>query len=232
MTSPGLRFALKARITRLKPVIALPAVAFIVLHAVPLAAQRQYSNTHAGGPLRVADAIPEARGEVELRLPSVRLDHPDAGRTQWRFDPSLSFAASSRTSVELGSSFAWFDRLTQPRGGLTGFDVGLNQVIATGGGAAPVISVALDAFVPAGALRSGGVWSQLRAMATGTRGRSRAHMNGAIGTYRVEVVDLGATCRTSSLLTKLGLTCDGSAPILPGGPCATINAPGTGQPAP
>ena len=173
----------------------------------------------------MGDAIPEDRGEIELRFPSLRFDDPDAGRTQWRFDPSLSFAASSRTSVELGSSFAWFDRLTHPRGGLTGFDVGLNQVIATGGGAVPAISVALDAFIPAGALRSGGIWSQFRAMATGTRGRSRAHLNGAIGTYRVEVVDLGATCQASSLLIKLGLTCDGSAPILPGGPCATVNAP-------
>jgi hypothetical protein len=187
-----------------------------------LIAQRHYANTHASGPVRVEDAIPEARGEFEIRIPGLRLDDPDVGPRRWRFDPILSYGVSSRTSLEVGGSFAWLGSLSRPNGGLMGVDFEVSHLLTPERPRVPAVKVALDAFVPAGPLRSGGVWTQVRTMATRTRGLSRAHLNAAIGTYRVEIVDIGATCRASTLLIKLGLNCDGSAPILPGGPCVSI----------
>jgi hypothetical protein len=200
-------------------------VALAVMPPDRLMAQRHYANTHASGPVRVEDAIPEGRGEFEIRLPGFRLDDPDVGPRRWRFDPVFSYGVSSRTSLEVGGSFAWLGSLSRPNGGLTGVDFEVLHLLTPERGGVPAVTVALDAFVPAGPLRNGGLWTQARTMATRTRGHSRAHFNAAVGTYRVEIIDPGASCRASSLLIKLGLTCDGSIPVLPGGPCANMGSP-------
>jgi hypothetical protein len=204
----------------------LRGIVLVGLFPASAIAQRHYANLHAGGPVRVEDAVPEAAGEIELRIPALRLDDPDAGARRLRLDPAVSFTPSSRTVLELGASYAWLGSLADPRGGLTGWDVAISQSVALEGRRMPAVTVAVDAFFPAGALRSGGTWSQVRTMVTRSRGRMRTHLNASVGQYRVEIVDAGATCKASSLLVKLGLTCDGSSPpVLPGGPCASVGAP-------
>jgi hypothetical protein len=205
-------------------------VAVTRLHSTACA-QAPYANTHIGRPLRVGDAVPEAAGEIELRLLGFRLDRPDNGPAQWRADPAISLALSGRTSIEVGASFLRLDRPDGAQSGLSGFDIGVFHLLTAGLPRRTAIGIAVDAFVPAGPLGSGGVWTQVRTVATYTQGSARLHLNSALGQYRVDVVDAGATCSASTVLIKLGLTCDGvSPPVLPGGPCASVASKLLGTP--
>jgi hypothetical protein len=198
----------------------------LALDSGALCAQRHYANSDVGRPMRVGDAVPESKGELEIRLPGFRLDQPDFGPGQWRLEPAVSLAIASRTSFELGASILRLGSGSQPRTGLSGLDVGMFHLVAAESHTRPAFGPAVDVFVPAGALRSGGTWNQVRGILTRTRGRTRLHVNSSVGSYRVELLDPGATCRASSLLIKLGLTCDGSStPVLPGGPCGSVSAP-------
>ena len=226
MTSPGLRFALKALITGLRPVLALQAVAFIALHAVPLAAQRPYANTHLGRPLRVEDAIPESAGEIEVRFPGLRLDDPDVGTGQWRLDPAVSLAVSSRTSLEVGASFAWLDRSISPHAGSVWHR---SQPVASGREGSVTRSGdwrCTRRLSASRSLGSGGVWTQVRAVATRRCAILASTLTVRWANTESTLSTQGRRAKRSSLLIKLGLTCDGSSPpVLPGGPCASVAAP-------
>jgi hypothetical protein len=188
-------------------------------------AQREYRNTHSGQPSRVEDALGEQAGHFDIAILGARLDRPDAGRSRWLFSPAVSLGLPARTSVELGASIVWREPGAVPRGGMNGIDAQLSHTFNRETRRAPVIAGAIDAFMPSGSTRSGGVWAQARVMATSTFGALRLHLNSSLGRYDVDLPN-PALCTTSRILVKLGLRCDGSLPPSPGGPCLDIASEG------
>jgi len=62
---------------------------------------QQYYDLDAGRPTRVEDATPTPRHELDIQMPSLRMDQLENGPRLWRADSKLAYGVAALTEIEL-----------------------------------------------------------------------------------------------------------------------------------
>ena len=185
-----------------------------------LAAQTEYANTDGGRPLRVEDATPTERFSLDVHFPTAKVERI-GGIARLRVEPALSYGVLPRTAIEARAAFVYREPAAIPRGGMTGFGVGVMHALTTETTRVPGFAIAGEFYDPAGSAKIGGPAYSFRALVTKRVLGVRLHANGTLGSYNVSVAQSGTGQCVRVRLPVVDQACTGGTnpPLVPDGPC-------------
>lgn len=162
----------------------LAAVLIACLAADPAVGQSYY-NLDAGRAMRVEDAVPTPRYELELMLPNVRYERLGSGTTKWRTEPKLAYGVAPLAEVEVRALLlsAYPADGSPRRKGLAGIAVGVMRALGVEHAPWPVAAIAAEWIAPVGSLAPNIGSYSVKLIATKTTAVARLHANAAYGTY-------------------------------------------------
>ncbi|MEN3336879.1 MAG: hypothetical protein V7647_555 [Acidobacteriota bacterium] len=114
-----------------------------------------YNNLAAGRPVRVEDAAPTPRYELDLQLLPVRFEQLGSGVRRWRTDPKVSFGVAPFTEIEVRAPILLIDARTPDvpvTSGLGGVAVGGLHAFGLETGRVPALAIAGEWLLPVGSL--------------------------------------------------------------------------------
>lgn len=160
----------------------LATVAIVALTAGPLAAQIDYRNLDEGRPVETEDAYPVERHAFELVIPYEYENERGPVRTHL-VAPELAYGIADNAMLGLVLPFAALDG---GAGAETEWGFGGPRFFAlynfnTESPALPAVALRADASLPIGNLAGNEARGALTAIATRSWGRTRAHLNAAVG---------------------------------------------------
>jgi hypothetical protein len=185
-------------------------------------AQTEYYNLDFNRPLRVEDAVPTERRQLDLQLAPLRMDSFLDGSRRWRVDPLVSYGIASMTEIELRAPLLFVqpaDPTAPAPLGLTSVGLGLMRALNTETSALPALAVSGEVLVPAGSLAPAHASFGLKALITKTFPLFRLDLNGSYGTYSVASA---ATVSPACRFMPPGSPGCGSGPTVPDVPCARV----------
>lgn len=147
--------------------------------AAPLAAQVDYRNLDDDRPLRVEDAYPVERYAFELIVPGFAAFERGGGH--FGFVPELSFGVLPGAAIGLKAPLAGTWGRADDEYDLAGLRGFFLANLTTETGTLPGLAVRLDATAPVGGAAGEGASASIKALATRSFGRHRAHLNAAWG---------------------------------------------------
>ena len=167
----------------LRPLGAILAI--VAVSAIPagrLAAQIDYRNLDEGRPVRTEDAYPVERHAFELVIPYEYEDEQGSVRTH-TVAPELAYGIADNAMLGVALPFAALDG---GAGAETEWGFGGPRLLAlynfnTESPALPAVALRADASLPIGSLGGDETRVALTAIATRSWGRTRAHLNAAVG---------------------------------------------------
>ena len=166
------------------------ALACVVLAGARAHAQGGYYNLDAGRPTRIEDASPVPRFELEVQVPSLRLERLAGGAHRWRMEPKLAYGVAPFTDIEVRAPFIVVDS-PEPdvpvRSGIGGLAVGVMREVTLERGVWPALAIAAEWIAPVGGLSAPVGSYAVKGIATRTFTFARAHVNAAYGTYSAKV---------------------------------------------
>jgi len=177
-----------------------------------VAAQSAYYNLDAGRPTRVEDALPTARGELEIQLLPLRAEWVGDGTQRFRVEPKLSYGVLPMTEIELRvpvmhirapGSTATTGIASAGVGALHAFNVETRW---------PALALAGEAVFAVGSLSAPAASYSIKALLSKTLRFGRIELNAGGGTWNV---------RPAPVVT--GGTVCGDAPGVP--PCLITDVP-------
>jgi hypothetical protein len=160
-------------------------------------AQTSYRNLDAGRPLRVEDALVTPRGELDVQLPSPRVDAFGSGLQRWRVDPKLAYGVFPFTELEVRVPVLY---LVPPAGagvralGVGGVAISATHAFSLETPVNPGLSVAAELLTPAGSLAAPHATYAFKMISTRTFAAVRTHFNAAWGNYSVRGNGADTTC--------------------------------------
>jgi hypothetical protein len=146
----------------------------------PSWAQIDYRNLDDDRPVVTEDAYPVERYAFELLGP-YRFEAEVGGAQHHTFVPEVAYGLARNAQVGLKLPFAGADEGTGTDWGLAGLRVFGLYNLNTESRWLPALSLRADASFPLGSLAGEGTRSALKAIATRSWGRMRAHLNVARG---------------------------------------------------
>jgi hypothetical protein len=162
----------------------LIAVAAIAVGAAvtgrPLAAQIDYRNLDQGRPVRTEDAYPVERYAFEFQLPYEYANELGDGQRHL-LAPELTYGLLPNTMVGVQLPVAALDEGGRTDWGVAGLRLFGFYNLNTEGTTLPALALRADVALPIGALAGDAARVALTGIATRSWGRTRAHLNGAIG---------------------------------------------------
>lgn len=196
------------------------ALALILAHASPGAAQTDYYNTDAGRPVRIEDAHPTERYAFELQLAPLRLERAPGGLYHWEVEPELAYGILPYTHLEVGFPLLYRD-VPGEGVGLGGIEVSALHNLNVETRTLPAFAVAAEALLPVGGYAPERVYPSVKGIATRTFGGSRVHLNAqyTFGSVQEET-RLDAAARLSRDVVP---PTDGEPAPAPGGPHAEVS---------
>lgn len=179
------------------------------------AAQSSYYNLDSGRPVRVDDALPTARGELEIQLLPLRGERLGDGTERFRVEPKVSYGVLPMTEIELRVPVVHVQGPTSPATiGIASAGIGALHAfnVETGW---PAFALAAEAVLSVGSLSAPTGSYSVKGLLTKTLRFGRIHLNAGGGTWSVRpppAVALGTG----------GVLC-GNAPGVP--PCLIPDVP-------
>lgn len=156
------------------------ALALLLVHAAPAAAQTDYYNTDRGRPIQVEDAYVAERYGLELKLAPVRLERIAAGAYSWEVEPELAYGILPRTQVELGLPLVYRDVAGGTQRGLAGIELSAMHNLNAETEGWPALAIRGDLLLPVGNLAPSRTWPSLTGVATRTQRWGRVHVNAQV----------------------------------------------------
>ena len=145
--------SIRAALASVRPVVSL-TMALLVAHPTRAIAQSYY-NLEPGRPVRVGDALPTARGTLDLQLLPLRFERYEGGTVRWRSDTKLSLGVAPHTEIEVRVPLLAVDPrikgMPVPMG-LGGLGVGLLRALSIETGAIPAVAVSGEWVAPVGSI--------------------------------------------------------------------------------
>ena len=157
----------------------LPA---LTLGGRPVAAQIDYRNLDEGRPVRTEDAYPIERYAFELVVPFEYEDERGPERVH-SLAPELSYGLLPNAMIGLKLPFTAVDggEGAETRWGLAGPEIFALYNFNTESPALPAFALRADAALPLGKLAADDARGSVAAIATRSWGRTRIHLNAALG---------------------------------------------------
>jgi len=143
-------------------------------------AQIDYRNLDDDRPVVTEDAYPVERYAFELLAP-YRFEDEAGGTQHHTFVPEVTYGPARNAQVGLKLPFAGADEGTGTDWGLAGLRLFGLYNFNTEGRGLPALSLRADATFPVGSLAGEGSRFALKAIATRSWGRTRAHLNASRG---------------------------------------------------
>lgn len=134
--------------------------------------------------------MPTPRYELEVQLPSVRLEWLASGPRRWRAEPKIVYGVAPFTEVELRAPYIVVmspDPDVPHRSGVGGVALGALHAFGVERSAWPAVAIAGEWIAPVGALSAPVGSYAVKGIATKTFPLARAHLNVAYGTYSSKV---------------------------------------------
>ena len=151
--------------------------------------QSGYYNLDAGRPTRVEDAVPTARNELEIQLPTLRVDRFDEGTIRWRVEPKLAFGILPFTEVELRVPVVrMLPRAPSPTStGIASLGLGVLHALNLETQGLPAFALAGEISLPVGSLASPRGSYAFKALASKTFAVARLQLNVGGGSWNVRL---------------------------------------------
>jgi hypothetical protein len=157
-----------------------------------------YYNLDAGRPVRVEDASPTPRYELELQLMPVRFERFASGATRWRADPKLSFGVAPFTEIELRVPLLQVNARGgggRAAAGVGGVAIGGLHAFTLETGAIPALALAGEWIAPVGGMSAPVGSYSAKLVGTKTLKQLRVHLNVGYGTWSTRPPrPISATC--------------------------------------
>jgi hypothetical protein len=189
-----------------------------------------YYNLDAGRPMRVEDATPTPRHEMELQLFPIRFERYGTGIQRWRSDSKISYGIAPFTDFELRVPILFIDhRIAGPARGVGGVAIGGTRALTIETGAIPALAVGAEYSAPLGNLSAPVGSYSASLLVTKTLPFARVHVNAAVGTWSIRpaVGAGGATCPSNPAPgTVVPAGCAPGPPTVPDTPCDRAAAAG------
>ena len=192
---------------------------------------QEYYNLDAGRPTRVEDATPTPRQELDIQMPSLRVDRLADGPKVWRADSKLSYGVAALTEIELRVPLLLIDPpdVRVPRTiGVGGLGIGAARALTIETAALPAFALAGEWVAPVGSLsaRTGSFGAKL--LATKTFSLARVNLNVGVGTWSLRAASVGSSNGCSSSATGAPTPdCPGAPPPrVPDSPCSRAHSGG------
>lgn len=166
-----------------RPLVALAAMLVAgPLSGSSVAAQIDYRNLDEGRPVGTEDAYPVERYAFELVLP-YEFENPTGPGRGHSFAPELSYGIVPNAMIGVQLPFAVVDESPdlEARWGLAGPELFALYNFNTESRSLPAFALRADASFPVGNLAGDDVRGALTAIATRSWGRTRVHLNAAVG---------------------------------------------------
>jgi len=131
------------------------AALLIGLGSAPAHGQTEYYNLDFNRPLRVEDAVPTERRQLDMQLTPMRIESFLDGSRRWRLDPLLSYGIAPMTEIELRAPILFAQPADQTAPavlGLTSVGFGLMRALNTESSGMPAFALSGEVLVPAGSL--------------------------------------------------------------------------------
>ncbi|PYP80999.1 MAG: hypothetical protein DMD35_02900 [Gemmatimonadetes bacterium] len=215
--------SIRAALASVRPVVSL-TMALLVAHPTRAIAQSYY-NLEPGRPVRVGDALPTARGTLDLQLLPLRFERYEGGTVRWRSDTKLSLGVAPHTEIEVRVPLLAVDPrikgMPVPMG-LGGLGVGLLRALSIETGAIPAVAVSGEWVAPVGSMAAKTGSYSAGLLVTKTFPLARFHLNAGAGSWSIRATPSGngVTCpRVAPPGTVVPPGCSLGQPTVPDTPC-------------
>jgi hypothetical protein len=194
------------------------------LGSAPAHGQTEYYNLDFNRPLRVEDAVPTERRQLDMQLTPMRIESFLDGSRRWRLDPLLSYGIAPMTEIELRAPILFVQPADQTAPavlGLTSVGFGLMRALNTESSGMPAFALSGEVLVPVGSLAPTHTSFGVKGLMTKTFPLFRLQVNGSFGTYSVAPSPpVSPACR----FVPPGSPGCGSVPTVPDVPCTRVPA--------
>ena len=149
--------------------------------------QSGYYNLDSGRPIRAEDATPTARYELELQLPTLRVERYDEGTFRWRVEPKFSFGVLPFTELEVRIPVVRvLPRAPAPTvTGIASVGIGALHALNIETRLVPAFAISGDVSLPVGSLAAPRAAYAVKVIATKSLPLVRLHLNVAGGSWNV-----------------------------------------------
>lgn len=149
--------------------------------------QSGYYNLDSGRPIRAEDATPTARYELELQLPTLRVERYDEGTVRWRVEPKVSFGLLPLTELEIRIPVVRvLPRAPAPTvTGIASVGIGALHAFNVETQFVPAFAISGDVSLPVGSLAAPRAAYAVKLIATKSLPLARLHLNIAGGSWNV-----------------------------------------------
>jgi len=155
-------------------------IVMVLAAAPPATAQIDYRNLDDERPVTTEDAYPVERYGFELLAP-YRFESSRGDVDVHALEPELEYGIAANTQVSAKALLAAVHTPTGTDWGLAGMRLSGLYNFNTESSTLPALAVRTDAFLPIGSLAGDVVRLTIKAIATRSWGRTRAHLNAAVG---------------------------------------------------
>jgi hypothetical protein len=196
-----------------------------LLIARPASAQAYY-NLESGRPVRVGDAVPTARGTVDLELFPLRFEQFEGGARRLRSDPKLTLGVAPLTEIDIRlPMLAVYPGTPGARtsAGLGGLAVGALRALTIETGPVPAVALGGEFVIPVGNLAASVGSYSGNLFVTKTFALMRIHLNASAGTWSIRATPSSSNITPCPTAVPPGTVvppgCTITQPIVPDVPC-------------